>query len=157
MKRVLKIADFISSAIIVVCGISFLTDKTAYSKWKVEKNMQDTAGISWAKFEWTNGELNGKYFDRLSMNIPCKLTGLSNNFTFQFDLGASLTGIYENTFSALYKQNPSSKYSVRRLKSSVQFWNKNKYYKDLTIRFGNYTATNSIAYIYKNYGEKQLL
>ena len=150
----MKILGLTVFAIVTVCGTSFLTDKTSYSNWRIENNSQDKSNISWTKFEWTDGELAGKKFDKLSMNIPCKIIGLSNNFTFQFDLGADLTGVYENTFSSLYTQNPELENKIKKLKSSLQFWNSNKYFENLSINFGSYTATNKTSFVYKNYGEK---
>lgn len=150
----MKIFGLIFFAIVTVCGTSFLTDKTSYTNWKIENNSQAKSNISWTKFEWTDGELAGKKFDKLSMNIPCKLNGLQNNFTFQFDLGADLTGVYENTFSSLYIQHPELENKIKKLKRSLQFWNKKKYFKNLSINFGSYIATNKTAYIYKDYGEK---
>jgi hypothetical protein len=154
MKKIMKILGLTVFAIITICGTSFLTNKTTYSNWRIENNSPDKSNISWTKFEWTNGELAGKKFDKLSMNIPCKLIGLSNNFTFQFDLGANLTGVYENTISSLYTQKPELEHKIKRLKSGLQFWNSNKYFEDLRIIFGNYIATNKAAYVYKNFGEK---
>ena len=150
----MKIFGLTIFAVVTVCGTSFLTDKTSYSNWRIENNSQDKSNISWTKFEWTNGELAGKKFDKLSMNIPCKLSGLSNNFTFQFDLGANLTGVYENTISSLYTQKSELEHKIKRLKSGLLFWNSNKYFEDLSIIFGNYIATNKAAYVYKNFGEK---
>ena len=141
-------------AIVTVCGTSFLIDKNPYSNWSIENNSPDKSTISWTKFEWTSGEMAGKHFDKLTMNIPCKLSGLSNNFTFQLDLGADLTGVYENSISSLFTQNPALEHKIKRLKSGVQFWNSNKYVEDLSIVFGNYIATNKVAYVYKNFGEK---
>ena len=154
MKKIMKIFGLTIFAVVTVCGTSFLTDKTSYSNWRIENNSQDKSNISWTKFEWTNGELAGKKFDKLSMNIPCKLSGLSNNFTFQFDLGANLTGVYENTISSLYTQKSELEHKIKRLKSGLLFWNSNKYFEDLSIIFGNYIATNKAAYVYKNFGEK---
>ena len=72
---------------------SFTSDTSSFSNWEIKNNSSDKTLISWAKFEWTNDTLSGKYFERTSMNIPCKVQGLPNTFTFQFDLGADLTGI----------------------------------------------------------------
>jgi hypothetical protein len=154
MKIFIKILGLTVFAIIAVYGISFLTDKTSYSNWTIENISKDTSTISWSKFEWTNGELAGKKFDKLSMNIPCKIDGIANNCTFQFDLGSGLTGVYENTFNSLYTINPKLEYKIRRLKSGLQFWNSNKYFESLNITFGNYIATNKVAYVYRDFGEK---
>ena len=141
-------------AIVTVCGTSYLTNKTAYSNWKVINNSTDKTSISWTKFIWGNDTLNGKYFEKLSMHIPCKLDGLPNVFTFQFDLGAAFTGVYENSYASFYPLNKKLETNIKRLKSSLQFWNKNKTFQNFKINFGNYTATNNEGFIYKDYGEK---
>ncbi len=147
----MKIFGWTILAIVIVCGTSFLTDKSTYSNWKIVNNSQT---ISWAKFEWTNEELNGKYFEKTAMFIPCKVDGITNIVTFQFDLGADLTGIYENTFSSFYSQTPKLEQKIKRLKSGLQFWNKSKSFDDLSISFGNYIATNKNAFVKNNYGER---
>ena len=154
MKKIMKLLSFTVLAIVTVCGTSYLADKTAYSNWKIINNSTDKTSISWAKFEWSNDTLNGKYFEKVSMNIPCKLEGLPNIFTFQFDLGAFFTGVYENSYSSFYILNKELKDKIKRLKSPIQFWDKNKIFQNFTINFGNYTATNNEGFIYKDYGEK---
>ncbi len=153
MKKTLKILGLTVFAIITVCGTLFLTDKTSYSNWRIENNSRGKSTISWTKFEWTNGELGGKKFDKLTINIPCKVEGIKNPVTFQFDLGSNLTRVYENTFSSLYTINPELEHNIKRI-SVLQFWNKSKNFEDLSISFGNYTATNKTAFVYKNYGER---
>ncbi len=154
MKKIIKILTGILIIVVIVCGTSFLTDKTSYSSWETEDNPEDGSFISWAKFEWTNGESAGKHYDKLSMNIPCKINGLPNIFTFQFDLGANLTGVYETTYNSLHFQETPIQNKIERLRSRLQFWNRNKYFKDLSIHFGSYTAINRVAFVYKNFGEK---
>lgn len=134
-----------------VCGASFLTENSNYSNWTIANRSQV---ISWARFEWTNEDLNGKYFEKTAMFIPCKVEGVENVVTFQFDLGADLTGVYENVFSSFYFRAPELAEKIDRQKSRLQFWNKRKSFENLTIRFGNYVATNRSAFVYGNYGDK---
>lgn len=122
-----------------------------YNIWTIENNSQD---ISWAKFEWSNGEINGKYFEKTAMLIPCKIDGIPNIVTFQFDLGANLTGVYENSLSSFYSKTKSLKKKTKKIRSKILFWDKDKYFEDLVINFGNYTASNKTAYIYGDFGEK---
>lgn len=149
----MKITAIAILSIMSVCGGSYLTSKD--SPWTITNNSTDKTNLSWAKFEWTNDTLNGKYFERTSMQIPCKIDGLANNFTFQFDLGANYTGVYENTFSSFYKQNPELKDRIKySLNSRLQFWWSWKNLENMNLSFGNYTATNKMAYVYKNHGSK---
>lgn len=147
----MKILGLTILAVVTVCATSFLTDKSSYSKWEIENNSQS---ISWVKFEWTNEEFSGKYFEKTAMFIPCKVDGIANVVTFQFDLGSDLTGIYENTFRSFYRQTPELEQKIKRLKSGLQFWNKRKVFNNLSILFGNYTASNKNAFVFKNYGDK---
>lgn len=153
MKKILQLSGLIVLAIIVVCGTSLLMDKTTYSSWEINNKNNDEAGISWAAFEWVQGSLNGKTYDRLAMNIPCTVDGLENIVTFQFDLGANLTGVYEKTFNALSASNPELQHKVKRLRSRLQFWNKNRFFDNLNLHFGNYSATCKVAYLFKDFGE----
>lgn len=140
--------------IIVVCGYSFFTDKTTYTGWRIEKVNDDTSAISWARFEWTNDSLGGKYVTKTAMVIPCKIEGLPYNFTFQFDLGAYFSGIYENSLRSFNNQSPDLKNRFSRMRSPLQFWNNKKAFSDLNILFGNYKLSNKRSYFYSGYGEK---
>ena len=152
MKKIIKIVGLTIAAIVVVCGISFLTDKSTYNKWAILNNSQS---ISWAKFEWTNEELNGKYFEKTAMFIPCRVDGITNPFTFQFDLGADLTRIYENAFSSFYSQSPKLEQKIKRLSSRLQFWDNRKSIENVSISFGNYKAINKNGFLHKNFGKKE--
>ncbi|MFS8083568.1 MAG: hypothetical protein ACMG51_08960 [Ginsengibacter sp.] len=154
MKKIIKILGLAFLMVILVCGFSYLTDKTTYTNWKLTNNSPHKNEISWAAFEWGGDTLSGKYYDKASMQIPCRIKGLPNVFTFQFDLGADLTEVYENSFSSFYPLNESLKNKIKRLRSPLQFWNNNKILKHLEISFGNYRATNEITYLHRNYGEE---
>src|SRR5437899_1930843 len=80
-----------------------------YSNWEVNNSAN---GISWTKFKWVNGNLGLKYYERIAIYVPCKIDGLQSTVTFQFDLGADLTGVYETTFSSFYATNPELKSKI---------------------------------------------
>ena len=153
MTRTIKLIVVVLVGAIIICGYSFLTDKTNYKEWSITKLKSDTTEISWTKFVWTNDTLSGKYYKRTSMQIPCKIEGLPYNFSFQFDLGA-YTGIYENTASSFNEKYPEWKARTVRLRSPLQFWFNKKAFTDLTLLFGNYIAKNKLSNFYKNYGAK---
>ena len=96
-----------------------------------------------------NGSLGPKFYEKIAINIPCKIVGLQNSVTFQFDLGADLTGIYETTFSSFYKISPDLKNKIKPLNSNY------KYYENLTLSFDSFTATNESVYVYKGFGSIQ--
>ena len=154
MRRILKLTALLLIGVIIFCGYSYLTDKTNYAKWNISKLNSDTTGVSWAKFIWTNDTLNGKYYERTSMQIPCKIEGLPYSFLFQFDLGADLTSVYENNISSFYTLYPDLKNRIARLRSPLQFWYNKKGFKDLTILFGGYEVSNKFINFYSNYGSK---
>lgn len=147
----MKILGLTIFAIITFCGISFLNDKSSFSNWEIRNTSQ---AISWAKFEWTNEELGGKHFEKTAMFIPCKIDGIANPVTFQFDLGSDLTGVYENTCRSFYKQTPELEQKIKRFKSVFKFWNNKKCFKNLSIQFGNYSASNKNAFVFEDYGDK---
>lgn len=147
----MKIFAIITFIAISLFNSLFLPKVIHFNIWKVKNNSQD---ISWAKFEWVNEELHGKYFEKTAMLIPCKVDGIPNIVTFQFDLGANLTGVYENSLSSFYSKTPNLKKNIKHIKSKILFWNKERYFEDLVINFGDYTASNNTAYIYGNFGEK---
>lgn len=151
MKRLLKIAALAVLSFILVCGISFLTDKNHYSGWELKSKKGNP--VIWAPFEWTSETLNGKYYEKTSMNIPCTVEGFPNTFTFQFDLGAFYTGVYEHTY-ADYSNLTGQKNGIQKLKSPLQFWNHNKCINGLTLHFGDYSATSKTAFVYRNFGIK---
>jgi hypothetical protein len=154
MKKNFKILALLLITVVAICGYSFLTDKTYYTKWEISRDKSDTSQISWAKFKWTNDTLFGKNYQKAYMKIPCKVEGLPYNFTFQFDLGSGFTGVYENSISGFYQKHPAIKNKISRLKSPLQFWFNKKTFKNLNLQFGQYKATNKFSYIFSNFGEK---
>lgn len=138
----------------MVCGISVLTDKSGYGEWEITTNSHDTSKIEWAPFEWVSDSLGGKYVEKTAMDIPCTIEGLPYVFTFQFDLGADMTGVYENTVGSLAEVNAAVKEKLKRLKSPLEFWNSRKYIDHIRLHFGGYTARNSTGFVYPKYGER---
>lgn len=141
--------------IIIVCGTSWLTDKTHYTtNWAIKNINQDSSGISWTKFEWSNETLGGKYFERVAMLVPCKIEGLPYNFIFQFDLGIGSTEINQKSINSFLKVNPEFSKRIKNLKSPLQFWNSRKRFNDLSINFGNIKASTENGFLKKDYGVK---
>lgn len=152
MKKLIKLTAILIISMVLICGISFLTDRSNYAKWITNTINPKPNEISWAKFIWGNDSLNGKFYARAFMLIPCKIEGLPYDFTFQFDLGAGIGGIYENNLKNFYGSFPDLRARVRRFKSPLQFWNKNKVISDIGIVFGNYRSASSACYVLGDYG-----
>ena len=122
-------------------------DYKQYSNW--ELGNISTNNISWTKFKWVNGNMGSKFYERIGIFIPCKIDGLQNTITFQFDTGAYLTGVHENTFSSFYSVNPELRSKIKPLNSSY------KYYENFSLIFDNFKALNKSGYVYKDYGSFQ--
>ena len=129
------------------CKDSIQLDYKEYSNWELSNT--STNNISWTKFKWVNGNMGSKFYERIGILIPCKIDGLQNTVTFQFDTGADLTGVYENTFSSFYVANPELKSKIKPLNSSY------KYYENLSLTFDSFTALNKSGFVYKDYGNFQ--
>lgn len=138
--------------IVILILIIFQFADQSYSNWQIKNNFESKPAISWVKFEWTSDTLSGRTFEKSAMIIPCKIKGIPNVVTFQFDLGSDLTGVYENTYNSLFAFNRLPK--IKRLKSQLQFWTSDKYLENFELHFGAYTTINKTAYVFDNYGEK---
>jgi hypothetical protein len=149
MKRLLTVIIVVSISIIVVCGTSYLADSHEYNAWQVIGDSE----ISWAKFTWAGDSIGDKYVERVLMNIPAKIEGLPYNFTFQFDLGSSLTMIYEKNANSIVAKHPEFKNRITRLESTLQFWNKHKIFKELSITFGHLTAKTKDCFVLEDFGQ----
>ncbi len=61
MTKILKLIGALLIVIVIVCGFSYLIDKTHYTGWIIENETADPPEISWAEFKWTNDSLGKKY------------------------------------------------------------------------------------------------
>jgi len=142
---------------VIIISISFYTCgnyvyKSSLGDWEIEKS--NKSEIIWADFTWVNQTKNGKYFEKTAMLIPCKVEGIENDLTFQFDTGSSRTMLYENSLSSLYFKNQKLSKKIKRFAFPVNFLKSKKLFKGLTITFGNYKIYNESAFVFGNYGTK---
>jgi len=129
--------------LLIYLKVSSLNDYPAWSK--------KTAGNDeWVNFSWVDQDLNGRHFKKSAINVYCKIKGFDNTFSFQFDLGAELTGVYENTYSSLPQFGNSE---IKKLKSNLLFLNEDQYVPDLEVSFGAYTFKTEKAYVYNEMGD----
>ncbi len=140
------------SIVIITLIAIIIAGNNSYSNWEIKNN--NKTEISWVQFEWTNEIISGKYFEKTSINVPCKIEGYKTIFTFQLDIGAEYTGIYENTFRSLDILNQISENKLKKLKSPLQFWNTDKFINNFDLQFGKYSVLNKIGFVYENHGEK---
>ena len=60
----------------------------------------------WINFDWHGETIFGKYYPKVAISIPMKIENLPYNFCGQFDLGATATMIYENSFKPFSEKYP---------------------------------------------------
>lgn len=150
----MKITTLILVSVLTICVLSIYFNNKTPSGWIIENNSQKSDEISWAKFQWTNEILSDKYFEKTAMLIPCKIKGIENVVTFQFDLGCDVTGVYENTIKSLSHNYPSLDNRIKLIRGRVLFWKTKIVFQDLEIQFSNYLATNNESYLFKDLGKK---
>jgi hypothetical protein len=150
--RLLKPMATIIFGAIIICAISFFTDKSRFGKWTIQSIKKDT-GVSWAKFYWVGDSLNGTYYERTAMFIPVRLEGLPYNFSFQFDLGDYRTEFYETNLNSFAAKHPELKDKIGSLKSPLQFWDSNKAVKKLALLLGDLQVSTENCFIRKKYGD----
>jgi hypothetical protein len=152
MRRLLKITATVFLAAILVCAISFFTDKNEFGNWTVVPKTGDS--VAWVKFYWAGDTLNGKYYEKTAMLIPTRIEGLPYTFSFQFDLGDYTTEIYERNLASVTAKYPVLNNKRGRLKSPLQFWNSNKALKDLSLDLGGLTLSAENCMIKRGYGQE---
>ena len=138
MKTVVKIVVLTPLVLILICAISYFTEKNNYGTWTIEKKPYTDTTSDWIKFLWISDSMGNRNFERSGMNVPVKIAGLPYNFT---------------SLNVVYAANPSLEKKVARLRSLFQFWNNNKSYKDISIEVGRYIFKSKDCYVHRNYGE----
>jgi len=86
------------------------------------------------------------------MLIPCKIEGVENHVTMQFDIGSNLTMLYENSISSFYFQSKALAAHVKLFKFPVSYSKRRKLFKDLTLSFGDYKIYNESSFVMGGYG-----
>ena len=151
MKKRYKILIGLISAYLLFSLYAYYAYKSSLRSWQVE--IPAEGEINWVDFIWTNQTINGKYFERTAMFIPCKMEGIDNNLTFQFDTGSNSTIIYENPLSSFYFQNEQLLEQVSQMKFPINILaSDKKVFKNAKIKFGDYTISNESASLMTNFG-----
>ncbi|MCK0110116.1 hypothetical protein MWU58_12485 [Flavobacteriaceae bacterium S0825] len=150
MKKKSKIIISISILCILFVACGCYTYKSSFGIWEIKKSSK--AEIVWADFIWKNQTINGKYFEKTAMLIPCKIKEIENNLTFQFDIGSNRTMLYEKSLSSFYFQNETLSENVEKFKFPLNFSKNKKLFKNLNISFGGYELFNESSYVLGNYG-----
>lgn len=152
MKHLKKIIISILTIIILFASYGYYVYETRLGDWKMHKI--NKTEISWSEFIWSNQVINGKQYEKTAMLIPCKIEGIENSLTFQFDTGSNLTMLYGNSLSSFYFQNQNLESHISGFDFPVNlyFSKKKPFFKNLKISFGDYSFTNKSAFIKENYG-----
>lgn len=145
------IATFIF--VFVLVSDTFCQSKNSFGQWNISTSKISGSDLSWTNFLWTNDSLGNRYFERTAMFIPAKMEGLPNTFLFQFDLGADITRLYGNPLKTIFLNYPEFD-RIRRYKGFWQFWNTQTAFKDLTLSFGDVTATTKNCYVMSGFGKR---
>lgn len=69
-------------------------------------NSWGQANGKWIQFDWQGQDIFGKYYPKVAMSIPLTIENLPYSFCGQFDLAATRTMIYGNSFKAYSKMYP---------------------------------------------------
>ncbi|MGC4039775.1 MAG: hypothetical protein QM710_02995 [Flavobacterium sp.] len=119
--------------------------KEFYSQWVVQVP-SDTNTIQWISFKWANDSLGGRPMQKTSIQVPVRLKGMSQDFVLQFDTGADLTGIKENTLRSVWQLQKQDASNLRQ-KGNASFL------QDFEFYAGNYTFRNEHAFVFEKYGQ----
>jgi hypothetical protein len=152
MKMTYRIIGFTLLLFALWGGYGYNFYRAKYNHWEIKNIRKST--IPWAKFEWTSDSISGRYFDKLSINIPAKMQGIPYELTFQFDLGAN-TILYENELKSIFQVHNSLRDIV---KSPLPFYliqllKKEGTIEDGLINIGDYQAKCRFIPVKKNYGD----
>lgn len=153
MKKVFRTAVLLFLALVIICGISFFTDRNSFGKWTVHRT-STVVEPAWMPFYWVSDSMGHKYYQKTAMLIRAKLNELPYTFTFQFDLGSFKTILYERNLSEVLKAHPALRNNIGRLKPFLQFWNSNKSFRNIKLDPGPVQLTSDNCMIEKNYGNK---
>lgn len=108
----------------------------------------------WIHFDWHGENIYGKYFDKVAMSIPLKVENMPYNFCGQFDLGATTTLLYENSFTPFVNNYPAV---MEKLDTSMApFYlngRKSFFIKGLNIQLDRSSFPNRNIALVPNFGE----
>jgi hypothetical protein len=152
MKITYRIIGFTLLLFTLWGGYGYNFYRTKYNHWEVKNTKKSI--ISWAKFVWTNDSISGRYFDKLSINIPAKMQAIPYALTFQIDLGAN-TILYENALKSIYQADNRYQNIVKSPLPFylIQFLKKEGTIEDGLINLGDYQAKCHFIPVKRNYGD----
>ncbi|MDP1814979.1 MAG: hypothetical protein Q8K92_11070 [Leadbetterella sp.] len=109
----------------------------------------------WINFDWHSEIIFGKYYPKVAISIPMKIENLPYNYCGQFDLGATTTMIYENSFKPFSLQYPMV---LQKLDTTINpyYLNGRKSYflKGLNIKLDKTTYRNRNIALIPGFGDE---
>ncbi|AWA30215.1 hypothetical protein HYN48_09050 [Flavobacterium magnum] len=108
----------------------------------------------WIHFDWHGETIYGKHFDKVAMSIPLKVENMTYNFCAQFDLGATTTLLYENSFKPFTNDYPEI---MEKLDTTMTPYylngRKSFFLKDIDIQLDKSSFPNRNIALVPNYGD----
>ena len=154
MKTFFKLIATLIIGLIIICGFSFLADKSRFGQWTVRNNSAEKIEPAWIKFYWVSDNFGNRHYEKTAMFIHAKIEGLPYTFSFQFDLGSDLTMLYENNIRSIFKEHQDFNNRIRKFRSPLQFWNSQKAFKNITLAFADFEAMSQNCFVKRNYGQR---
>jgi hypothetical protein len=109
----------------------------------------------WINFDWHGETIFGKYYPKVAISIPMKIENLPYNFCGQFDLGATTTMIYENSFKPFSEKYPMV---LQKLDTTINpyYLNGRKSYfiKNLNFKLDKTTFQDRNIALIPNFGDE---
>jgi hypothetical protein len=110
--------------------------------------------ISWIDFEWVADTIGGEYHENVAMLIPLKLEGCSREFTMQFDLGASLSSLYENPLKPFLDESKVLSASLDTLNRQYNYNGKKMgTFKNIDLQLDRHSVHFDNIVYYEDYGK----
>ena len=103
-------------------------------------------------FEWGGDSVSGRYFDKLTIDVPVQIGNISDNLYMQLDLGAITTVIYEKSFSSYLSLNRDL---VNRIDTTLTFLIEGKVnpkIRDVSLKLGDVEIGEHNIGLFRNYG-----
>lgn len=114
------------------------------------KPLDSTGEIYYSPVHWLNDSNSNFLTEKTSLFIPVKIKGIEKQVYMQLDLGAVVTGFYENTIRAFSEINPEIKESIIETDDKIYFYN-----SEIQLNEKTKLSAEKL-YIYKNYGSNNI-
>ena len=109
----------------------------------------------WIPFEWSGIKSGEKYLDKAAMFVPFRIEGIPYSFKSQFDLGATHTMVYGNSFQPYLDLHEDQLITTDTSASNLWMENKKRaYFSETKIFMGDIPVTVPKLVFLDNFGIK---